>query len=639
MKKILNSFLESKKYLPLVLVAVFLLTFIPLHYAYAWPWDALVDLWNWIQTLPLKILVMILAGVIFIIMLTLGFIYYCLATVLTWLIGVTLQIGITPGGANNTPPIITQSWGFTKDLVSMIFILILVFIGLATVLRIREYEAKKLLPLLILMTILINFSGVIVGFVVDISNIVTNFFVDSIVADGLNGLEEVWSDASGYIGDAIQNTFLNFGDWQSQIGDALGTVVYGISLIVFYLFALLVFFVLCLLFLVRVLILWLLVILAPVAFGCYILPATKKFWNQWWQQLIQWSIIGIPIGFFLYISDRMMDTEFFGTDPNIGNMGGAMSSAQSSMAEIIGKILAPSMGLFFLAIGIMVSMTFVPQGASGIISWGKKTGMAAGRWAGRTARQSRPVAATEGAIRKRMENIPVVNRLSGFRPGDYEAGRAKRIEDEKKFISSRQDTDEGNKAIWNRINRFGANESEITAGLHTLAERNAIPEDIQEQAKLNTLISRVKNKAGFNQKTILKSRADLADRFDFKINEKDAAGNIVINPATGMPNKINAVTRQEKIDAAISKIEAADFAKSAGKRSLNDEDVILATGMDERFVELMSRNAKPENKAIYNNKVQEILNTKYATGLLTAEQEKRLETIIDTMAKNPTRWS
>jgi hypothetical protein len=52
---------------------------------------------------------------------------------------------------------------------------------------------------------------------------------------------------------------------------------------------------------------WILLILAPLAFVAYILPQTRRFWNFWWHQLIQWALVGITASFFVFLAFTLLD--------------------------------------------------------------------------------------------------------------------------------------------------------------------------------------------------------------------------------------------------------------------------------------------------------------------------------------------
>src|SRR4030042_2009947 len=99
----------------------------------------------------------------------------------------------------------------------------------------------------------------------------------------------------------------------------LSAMMFGIALLIFYGFSAVVYFFVVFLLIARIIFLWILVILAPIAFISYIFPATKKLyligWDSWWEELVKWSIIGIPIGFFLYLSDWIMSYQSVIAEP------------------------------------------------------------------------------------------------------------------------------------------------------------------------------------------------------------------------------------------------------------------------------------------------------------------------------------
>jgi hypothetical protein len=378
MGKISNFFSRNKKWVTLTLAAVLLLALVPLHSADAAWWNVIGNIWTYIQTMPLRIVAMAVVFALFLCALGVGFVFFLAANVLQWIMTASIMVGITPGNPR-TPAIITQSWTFTRDIADMLFIIIFAYIGLATILRLRDYEAKKLLPGLIWMAILINFSGVIVGLIVDISNILTNFFVSDTNTNNLSG---IWQIAWNYISGAA-GTIFKFTDFIQQIGDMISPIVYGIIILLFYLFSLLVYIVLVLIFLLRILMLWLLMILAPLAFAARMLPATKNLWNKWWGNLFKWSIVGIPLGFFLYISSKMMTFNPFGSSPTLTETTMTTSASStmvidtsllSSFSYLIGQLLGPTMAIFLLAIGTMMSISIAPSAASGIMKAGQKYG-------------------------------------------------------------------------------------------------------------------------------------------------------------------------------------------------------------------------------------------------------------------------
>jgi hypothetical protein len=199
-------------------------------------------------------------------------------------------------------PFVNIGLSITKNFANMGFIIFLVAIALATALRIEEYKAKKTLITLILIALLVNFSPVLCGFIIDASNIVMDFFLNHVT--GLLGFYNFVMGAAQALWNLIVTSGFNL--W-ANISAAMQILI----MIVFNFFAGFIFILFSALFIMRYIMLWILVILSPIAFVSYILPITRRgrsllSWRTWWEQLIAWSIIGIIAAFFLYLGFTMI---------------------------------------------------------------------------------------------------------------------------------------------------------------------------------------------------------------------------------------------------------------------------------------------------------------------------------------------
>ena len=96
---------------------------------------------------------------------------------LSWAISSPFNLAMTYPNGNI---IIELGWTLMRDFTNMLFILGLAYIGLATALDIAGFDTKKAFINLLLIALLINFTPVICGAIVDISNIITNFFTEDI---------------------------------------------------------------------------------------------------------------------------------------------------------------------------------------------------------------------------------------------------------------------------------------------------------------------------------------------------------------------------------------------------------------------------------------------------------------------------
>lgn len=335
LQNIASRIFAHKKILLAGGVLVLLFSFIPFSVAHASFWDGIIN-----------VVVGIVAKILELVAAILGELFKTLSTVLVDIIKYFLGMTVTPG-IPTTPSFVTTSWNIVRNFVNLFFILILVFIGLATILRLPSYQYQKTLRLLIIMALLINFSGVFVGFIVDMSNLVAHFFLDK---------------ATGDWGKAAKPLISLSGDQSQKLATAISSIIY-------YFVAILIYFVLILIFAVRTMFLWTLTILAPLAFASYILPATKgRIWDEWWKTLVQWSIFAIPVTFFMFLANAALT--------GLSNIG----APRGSISTFVG-FMAPFTALFILYLGVTTSQQMAPAAAKAVADWGKKAGMGIGKFA------------------------------------------------------------------------------------------------------------------------------------------------------------------------------------------------------------------------------------------------------------------
>ncbi len=119
------------------------------------------------------------------------------------------------------------------------------------------------------------------------------------------------------------------------------------------------------LFILRYLVIWLLVILSPLAFACYILPITKKYFDKWWEQFINWSFIGVSCGFFLYLGLLLVTKIQDGT---------AISTPTTGQGGLFDSILPYFVSVVFLGIGFVFGLQSSAMGASTVVNFAKSKG-------------------------------------------------------------------------------------------------------------------------------------------------------------------------------------------------------------------------------------------------------------------------
>ncbi len=308
-------------------------------------------------------------------------------------------------------PIIAIGWPLTRDLVNMFFFIMLIFIGIGTALRIEDYKAQKTIIPLVLMALLINFTPVITGLIVDASNIFMNFFLS-----GVSGLKTISSEFQGQL--SVLSTGLS--GWYNPL-NAIATVFQGMSLVVFSGVTAAVLFIFSFLFIVRRLAIWLLVILSPIAFAAYIFPSTRRYWSGWWQQFLNWCFIGVIASFFLYLGN-MLIVNINAIRPTTPPTSGDMDILKGVVEAMVPYLIADA----FLFIGLMSGFSGSAMGASAVVGFAKKAprqiarlgkkgltegGKAIAKGIGKTEAGSR----AEAWAMRNLEKVPLAGRAFGGR--------------------------------------------------------------------------------------------------------------------------------------------------------------------------------------------------------------------------------
>jgi len=316
-----------------------------------------------------------LALVLMLIQIVTGILPFIAAEIMKVCIALNETIKLIPNGSSD---MVSVGWQFTRDMANMFFILILAWVGMATILRLETYEVKKILPKLIIIALLINFIPVIAGVILDISNIITHYF-----AGKSSGAGE-W-----LVGRLPMNDIIR-GGWSNIVPGEGGIASMAVKSLMGIVFNLIAFFVLTLyavLFILRIVAIWVLLVLAPIAWIGYIIPNGKKWWEMWWKQFLQWAMMGIPLTFFLFLSGLVLGQGIAcePQDINMDQYGFGTGVLAGIGGELLCSILPFVAGIAVLLIGFLMSITFAPTGADMVIKSAKKGGLAAGKVVGTKA--------------------------------------------------------------------------------------------------------------------------------------------------------------------------------------------------------------------------------------------------------------
>ncbi|MBU2566713.1 hypothetical protein KKG46_04090, partial [Patescibacteria group bacterium] len=215
-------------------------------------------------------------------------------------------------------------WPIMRDTVNMFFIIVVLVSAFATIIGYpKEFRYRDILPKLLLMAVLINFSKTLIGLMIDFSQVILLTFVNGFKqAAGGNFVQALHiadimriEDTTGVIKQEGNTLVVN----SSAAGKAsawymmniLVAAIFGawiISISITLVLIMIIFF------LARIIILWFLLITSPVMFFAWALPEKLKkgfraFNENWWERLSTALIGGPVMAFFLWLALAMAQQE------------------------------------------------------------------------------------------------------------------------------------------------------------------------------------------------------------------------------------------------------------------------------------------------------------------------------------------
>ena len=120
---------------------------------------------------------------------------------------VQILVSIDVMGFSN---IINEGWRVVRDLVNVVFILGLIMIGLAMILRLENYGNRRMVAKLIIMAVLVNFSLVIGLAILDVANAMTNTFLGP-VANRTGIIQNIFDRFVKFDGSIFSQSWLALG--------------------------------------------------------------------------------------------------------------------------------------------------------------------------------------------------------------------------------------------------------------------------------------------------------------------------------------------------------------------------------------------------------------------------------------------
>jgi predicted RNA-binding protein with PIN domain len=338
----------------------------------------------------------------------LAFIFGVLIAVEAWLIGIVLNIN-----ANILQTTLVQTgFSISLSIANLAFVLGIIVIALATILRNQTYGIKQLLWKLVVMAILVNFGLVIMSPIFAIGNSFTQYFLNCInpgsggctqnasslssfntfgttMAAAFNPANPFTAPATASSTSGIQSLLGGYN--LSTTGGSIGQSIVPVFGIIFTAVDL------CLIVIVlggfialltiRYLYIAILAILLPFAWASWVFPSFSSHWKKWWEQFIRWTFFAPIVLFFIYLALLTMKTV---GSTGVFNMATyTTGTTWTSISQFLTNAFAPIMSSFVQEIllgglivgGMMAANSMGIKMAGAVVETAKKGGNAAKGWA------------------------------------------------------------------------------------------------------------------------------------------------------------------------------------------------------------------------------------------------------------------
>ncbi|HEU0080775.1 MAG TPA: hypothetical protein VFQ72_01995 [Candidatus Paceibacterota bacterium] len=261
-----------------------------------------------------------------------------------WLVGMMIDLATNLSLTNNffNAPAIATAWSIIRDLCNMVFIFVLIWAGLRTILNLgNAVTVKKTITGVVIAALFINFSLFITKAIIDVSNIGTAWFVKGVenVGGGTSVSDSVRSVLQ--MNKLVENKDAGKGAWSLQ------SFVAGFALTILNCVAIYVLFKVAFFLVARIVSFFFLLVTAPLGFvGGLEIPQLSAYSKKWWDELRNQALMAPMFFLMLYITLYIVDQ----VDALVFANGAA-----SSVDPVTGSGFTPANYVMFAIIVLMLN--------------------------------------------------------------------------------------------------------------------------------------------------------------------------------------------------------------------------------------------------------------------------------------------
>ncbi|AKM78616.1 MAG: hypothetical protein UY31_C0033G0004 [Candidatus Wolfebacteria bacterium GW2011_GWE1_48_7] len=259
-----------------------------------------------------------------------------------------------------------KGWTVFVNVADLALVIALIVIAFATMLNFESYGMKKALVPLIVISLLVNFSLVIPGVLIDFSGMVTEFFVQQSGLSGGNITSALASgfDISGFLSTksgatSIAGAMDKFG---SGILSIIGSMVF---IIIFTLIASVIMMTIAAMLFIRYFTLTFLLVLTPIVFVSRIFPSTRSHWDKWWNDFVRWTMFPPVMIFFMWLSLTSLNAFDNPAPTAAGSGGNATYAFGDGLLFTMSSVVQAAMAIMFMMMSLIAANSISLKGAKG----------------------------------------------------------------------------------------------------------------------------------------------------------------------------------------------------------------------------------------------------------------------------------
>ncbi|MBI4098481.1 MAG: hypothetical protein HY437_00415 [Candidatus Magasanikbacteria bacterium] len=271
------------------------------------------------------------------------------ASLLAGILGMFISLLLSVASYNNfiNAGGVIIGWTLTRDIVNMFFVAVFLVIALGTIIGKKEYHIKNALPKFALAAILVNFSRLILGLIIDASHVIMMTFVNAIQQVGGGNFLEAFNIQANF--ELAKGAGLN--GFDNLLTAIMSVLLVFIATVIVGMFALML--------VMRMVGLWILIAVSPLAFFLRSLDSKsfQKYYGDWEGKFKANVLMGPVIAFFLWLAlamsqgGKLYSSEVKGASDaeaqkNLEGKPGLVGSAISTIEGLSSFIISAALFLF-----------------------------------------------------------------------------------------------------------------------------------------------------------------------------------------------------------------------------------------------------------------------------------------------------